>query len=619
MGVRDTRIGGGGIGIGEVGAVLNDLQKEVAAAVQKQVDTTIVTVDLPSVDTSFAPIFDWNPEGGYEVTLAFFIPGYTFTLGIAFVYRSEVIDPDSYHGRRVEKVKDISDADRGAQRVERRLGELVKPSRTVDIVRLWATDEDGIRHDNPETDPKFADYPGNVLYTFVTPAAGAGGGIDSERPAAPAAPICTAFVDGNVKCEADVPASGTATIKKYRFSMATASTVPNRDVPSVGIGGLVALKKGHIGTVMFQRALSDITTITFFFRVQALNDIGWSEWSAATTVLGSTIRRPLEDSIDTGIPVLPMKLQNSGTATGSPAFPNDATHFTGADGDFEPYHTYLTQGKVLHLHVPSLAASDTIRRIISYLPDIRLFTVDVAFGSVPGNGLAYEVHVGNRLGEKSGTGHSTTVINLGAAGAALANNTLTGFGIYMPSQPSADKIRRITVHTGGQVTLESATAGALANNACYLICQGFYGYAAQNPLSGIIAAVPAQVWQDEGQTKNIIRPIMPTENGTSVYTISLKAYRKSNGVLKKEEIIIPSDTQGYSIDASSSYVPIYTIQFTNKFRDGESDGRSSVSFYFEGFQGGVAAPAAYDPTAFPAPDIGFLDRERWPIQFPNFS
>ncbi len=227
---------------------------------------------------------------------------------------------------------------------------------------------------------------GNSRSVDDTFTAGATGPVDGDTavPGTPAAPSLQAFIDGNVKVEVELPSTNIATFIKFQVVMSTQATAPAGD-PTVGLEGVQKIRKGHTGFFEFQRPLTDISSTTYYFYARCLNSINWSLWSAGTSILGSTISRPIEDSIGSGVPILPIRLEASGTAPASPPVANDTTHFTIDTADTVDYQTLITAGIVLHLHIPSLAAANRVRKATAYSLANHRFTVDVAFSATPGN------------------------------------------------------------------------------------------------------------------------------------------------------------------------------------------------------------------------------------------
>jgi len=150
------------------GARNEELLRRLVAVEQRQGDTEAVTVSLPEPDTSFTPI-QVRDRNRVLATLAFFIPGDTDELIIVAGYRDELIDATTFDQNTFRtRLEAITDDQRAAGRVEARLNRRLNYNRTVDIIRLIALARNDARLKNPELDPIFSEYPGNVLYSFNT-------------------------------------------------------------------------------------------------------------------------------------------------------------------------------------------------------------------------------------------------------------------------------------------------------------------------------------------------------------------------------------------------------------------------------------------------------------------
>jgi hypothetical protein len=417
--------------------------------------------------------------------------------------------------------------------------------------------------------------------------------------------------NSKIDVSALMPSANTNTLDDYQFVLSLNPLAPVGD-PVEGVAGVQKVKYGQ--NAGFNLSYFAPLDTIFYIYFRAHNQVGYSAWSAAFIQNG--YKRPISDFIGDGVPVHSMGLLGSGTAPGVPPVANDATHYTISTGDSTDYQALIDGGMVIHLHIPSLPASDAVRLVTAYSVATHRFTVSVAFGANPGNSLNYEIHHGNRLGESSGVTHTTTQIKLGLLGAALSANVLLGYSIYMPSQPVADRIRKITAHSGGIVTLETATVGALANNACYLICEGSYGYAAINPLSGIIFAAPFRVWYDNDPTAkdNVLETIMPIgPNAFSTNAIIFSGYKFGTGTLRIYEPRNVAPSSSYRIKAPFGYKPVWRMQLQNMFREGGSDGKSSFTAYVEGYDDSATPPATYEPSTYAPPSRDYQNTNSYPV------
>jgi len=456
---------------------------------------------------------------------------------------------------------------------------------------------------------KFTSQVGNTRTVDDNFTTGGTGPLDGDTaaPGAPIAPDCQTFIDGNVKVEVELPATNVQTFVKFQVVMSTQATAPLGD-PTVGLEGVKKIRKGHTGFFEFQRPLTDISTVTYYFYARVLNAINWGPWSLGTSVLGSTIGRPIEDGIGSGVPILPIRLERSATS---------GSGHTGTTFVLDAFASGVTDAyKDMFLHVPGEAANNRVRRITAYNGLLKIVQV-VGFDSVPANNQAYEIHAGLTFGEKSGTGHTTTTFKLGAAPNTI--DDYTGYALYFPAQAAVDQIRRINSYVPATKTATiDAVAVASSNSDCYMMSRGTFGYQNQNPLSGIISGVPARVYLDD--PKNVIEILPGTdENWFSVDGIELRNYRKSNGVFKNEVMWNPSIKANQSVGVSSSFVPVWQFRIHNGYRGGGSTGWSLLSAYFEGFQAGTSPSVVYDPAAYPQPEIDFGGPGSYPSsRFPSF-
>ncbi|MGA9771656.1 MAG: hypothetical protein WBV94_21680 [Blastocatellia bacterium] len=415
---------------------------------------------------------------------------------------------------------------------------------------------------------------------------------------------------GTIAVSAVTPSANFTTLDKYQFIQSTSNVAP-AGTPTVGSEGVVKIKEGPTSHETFRVKQSQIgVTVWFYFRAHNQFGSGYSAWSAGTSVSPS---RPLQDFIGDADPVWPIGLQASGTGPSAPAVANDTTHFSISTSDPLDYTALLARYSMF-LHIPSLPGIDRIRKITSYDVVNHRFLVAVAFGTTPGNSLAYEVHYGLELGEKSGTGNTTTTLVLGTAGALLAAGSLIGMSVYMPSQPSADRIRRIIGHSGGAITFEDPVAGALTNNHCYGVSEGSFGFASINPLAGIVTGAPFRVWCDTDLDFNNLEVIMPIGgNAYSAQAIQIEGYKKGSGAFKTGFLGAPNVQPTYPFRSAVGFSYVWRIRIQNLFRDGSADdGWSAYTFYVEGYESGDSPSSPYDPGAFDPVVVDFQSPDSWP-------
>ena len=320
------------------------------------------------------------------------------------------------------------------------------------------------------------------------------------------------------------------------------------------------------------------------------------------------------DFIGTGVPVQAMGLQAFSTAPGSPAVANDTTHYSIDPADTTDYQAMITAGTVLHLYIASLTAANTVRKTTAYDTVNHRFTVDVAFGSTPGNTLAYQIHFGNTIGGKSGSGHGTTSFILDHAidgSVSTVNDFYRGMMIWIPSATAGQQIQRITTssYNGGTqlhtLTMEAgagevALGGAPANNAAYLLANGAFGYE-NNDQTGKIAAVPLRMWLNTDTAMNIGEAIPPLDFNLTQF--QWQAIRKSNGQIRATDKPAATTSPTFEFNALG-YLPMVRIRWRNQYRKSASDGWGTWSYHVAAYLS-TDTPTGYAPTSFTQPDVDF--------------
>lgn len=164
----------------ELGNLLNDIELRLAPLEEGIRAEDGTGTDIPTVDTSFVPVYDRTDSKWVYVTLRFNIPGNTYDLNIVMVERATIVDEASYDQKRLKGglANGIEDKHRSAvpPTVTDRVDIKLKYSTVYDIIRLVAKDNDGGSVANPQntnylpipvTEP--LGYPGNVLFSFTTP------------------------------------------------------------------------------------------------------------------------------------------------------------------------------------------------------------------------------------------------------------------------------------------------------------------------------------------------------------------------------------------------------------------------------------------------------------------
>jgi hypothetical protein len=159
-------------------------------------------------------------------------------------------------------------------------------------------------------------------------------------------------------------------------------------------------------------------------------------------------------------------------------------------------------------------------------------------------------------------------------------------------------------------TLDSPFAAGPGNNACYMVSKGSFGYAAINPLSGIIAGVPFGHYLDGDTGEIVLEVIMPTGgNAFSVTAINVRGYKKGNGkaVIASKGNISVSPSYRF---AAPSYIVVFRLRLQNLYRGGGSDGWSTYTYYAETYQS--TSTPNYDPSATPAVEVDFQAPTSYP-------
>lgn len=164
----------------ELGAMVEDLNLRLTPLEEGARNEEAPGTDIPTVDTSFVPVYDRSDKKWVYVTLRFNIPGNTYDLNIIIVERALAVDEASYDQKRLKGglANAIEDDHRAAAppTVTDRIDIKLKYSTVYDIIRLIAKDKDGTPTANPQN-TNFAPipvveplgYPGNVLFSFTTP------------------------------------------------------------------------------------------------------------------------------------------------------------------------------------------------------------------------------------------------------------------------------------------------------------------------------------------------------------------------------------------------------------------------------------------------------------------
>lgn len=417
-----------------------------------------------------------------------------------------------------------------------------------------------------------------------------------------------------------IPSSQINTLDNYQVVLSTQNTAPAGD-PSVGSEGVVVIKYGQHVTFNLNYSLDQITgDVYLYFRAHNESGVahapasaGWSSWSAGTNQHGYS--RIIDEFYGSTAPIHAMGLDRSGTGA---AVTNTTTTYQLDSGASSVANYYVGMA----IHIPGMAAAaDRLRTITAYNNSTKVVTVGVAWSVAPGSAVAFEIHYGQFAAEKSGTGHTTTVIQLGTAVTASA---LIGYSVYMPSAAGADQIRRIISNTTTAITLEVAMGVALPNNACYIIVRGAFGTANVDGVSGIIAPVAARSYYDSGTGEGVLEMILPS--GEAAYGLNdgqVQRYRAGTGALKDTQKIGLTGTPIYRYNPPTN-LPTLTFYIRNGYRLNGSDGKSPSSYNVQGYlsSGGtitgyggysVASGNTYDPATYTPIDSDPLAQANKPV------
>lgn len=146
---------------------LDELQRQAAV-------DAITQVGIPIIDNTYTPTFSQGKKGRIFVSLKFAAFGNADDIKVVMVNPDEIIVEADYFEKRIKAhlADGIDNNARQAQSIVSRLDEALDPLTTYHVIRLVAMAEgqDGAANPDDVTGPPvFADYPGNVLFTFTTP------------------------------------------------------------------------------------------------------------------------------------------------------------------------------------------------------------------------------------------------------------------------------------------------------------------------------------------------------------------------------------------------------------------------------------------------------------------
>lgn len=161
----------------QLGRLSKRLSSRIDEIEQKQATTGISTALSPVIDNTFTPVFTPSKNGTrVRVMLKFASFGNADDIKIVMVYRSEILSSNDFDQRRFHAfLADKIDFNaQAAQSITTQINQNFLLGKVVDVIRLVAISADGASFgQNPlnDADINYAGYPGNVVYSFTTPAA----------------------------------------------------------------------------------------------------------------------------------------------------------------------------------------------------------------------------------------------------------------------------------------------------------------------------------------------------------------------------------------------------------------------------------------------------------------
>lgn len=169
----------------ELGTIVADIVAAQAGQTQEMAQITATTVEAPVIDGTFAPIYTAAKKQRMFVTLRFANFGTAKDIKVVLLPRAQVLSSSDYNNLRITAhlTEEFTDAITGLQLITSPLTVALDPLTQYDVIRLIGIDGSD-RASNPTDDPLYAAYPGNVLYTFTTPAQASDAGAPSKPTSA---------------------------------------------------------------------------------------------------------------------------------------------------------------------------------------------------------------------------------------------------------------------------------------------------------------------------------------------------------------------------------------------------------------------------------------------------
>jgi hypothetical protein len=165
----------------EAGTLIADLNAKIAGQNEETAQITATTVQPPILDNTFTPIYTPAKKQRMFVTLRFVSFGTAREIKVVLIPRALVVDQATYDNARfsTKLSNEITDDSIAVQSVTSPLDAPLDPLTQYDVIRLVGINGDD-RAANPTDDPTYAGYPGNIIYTFTTPAAAPDAGQPSK-------------------------------------------------------------------------------------------------------------------------------------------------------------------------------------------------------------------------------------------------------------------------------------------------------------------------------------------------------------------------------------------------------------------------------------------------------
>jgi hypothetical protein len=371
-----------------------------------------------------------------------------------------------------------------------------------------------------------------------------------------------------------------------------------------------------------------ISALYFYYRwhnksgVDAGGGAGYSAWSTDISVfLTSTgVSRPLIDIIGTDAPVMAERLEIAST---SGVGHTSTTFILGSDASSVDN---FYQNMIIHLPNFSSGTAPQKRsnvKIITFYNGTTKACTVVTFEEIPVGAVPYEIHKISIDGDRAGglQGGSTTTTLILPLSDTRPTDYYKGFTVYIPTQPTADKLRKIIAYNGTTkvATLETAVAAAALSGQGFILINGSFGWT-NTDKTGILSPVPFRHWLDGVTDRTIIQFLFPTdENAFSLAAFQARRHRgnATGNILEDTGIQAIAPATTWSFQASNLPVTsVIEFRIQNYYRASGSDGWSARTSYVEvqnnAAGGGIAN---YDPDNFSLIISDFHAQSAYPTRY----